>query len=275
MLSLQERLLAALAEDLGRGDVTTLAVIPAPRTTTAQFELRQAGVLSGLEVVAQVFQLLDPTLHLTWTVAEGAWLPPGVVGTVEGSARAILMGERVALNLLQRLSGIATLTYRAVEALAGSDVQLLDTRKTTPLWRDLEKRAVRAGGGRNHRLGLDDGILIKDNHIAAAGGITAAVTLAREFAYLLKVECEVTSFEELSLALAAGVDRVLLDNMVDHLGEAHRIRQEMAPHVTLEASGNMTVEQLPAVGKTGVDFVSMGALTHSAPALDIALEIML
>lgn len=274
--SLETRLKAALQEDLGRGDMTTQAVIPASQQARAQFELRQSGVVSGLSVAQQVFSLLDPNLSITWLVTEGEWLDPKVMGYLTGSAHVILMGERVALNLLQRLSGISTLTYRCVKALEGTSTILLDTRKTTPLWRDLEKQAVRTGGGHNHRLGLDDGILIKDNHIAVAGGIPSAIQQAKNGSYLLKVECEVTTLEELKQALFAGADRVLLDNMTtDQLHEAHRIRQDIAPQITLEASGNMTLERLPEVAATGIDFISMGALTHSAPALDIALEIVM
>lgn len=273
MLSLEDRLRAALSEDLGRGDVTTRSVIPRYQPATAQFELREAGVVCGQAVAAQVLALVDPALVVNWTAPEGQWLSPGILGTVYGSVHSILGAERVALNLLQRLSGIASLTYRCVKALEGSSVQLLDTRKTTPLWRDLEKQAVRTGGGCNHRSGLDDGILIKDNHIAIAGSITQAIEQAKAGAYLLKVECEVTTLAELREALVAGADRVLLDNMMDQLEAADQIRQDLAPHTTLEASGNLTLDRLSHVKQTGIDYVSMGALTHSASALDIALEI--
>ena len=276
MLSLDERLRAALAEDIGRGDATTLATIPAGQTARAEFLLKEPGVLSGLEVAARVFALLDPALRVEWTVRDGEARERGVIGTVTGPARSLLTGERVALNLLQRLSGIATFTRRHVEALGEGKTRVLDTRKTTPLWRDLEKAAVAHGGGTNHRSGLDDGILIKDNHIAAAGGITAALTHARNHGYLLKVLCEVEDLPGLEEALKAGADRVLLDNMSDDLlAEAVQVRDRLAPHVTLEASGNMTLSRLPHVAATGVDFVSVGALTHSAPALDISLNLTL
>lgn len=276
MLSLDERLRAALAEDVGRGDVTTQATIPEAQTARAEVRLKEPGVLSGLAVAERVFTLLDPRVEVCWAAQDGERRNPGVIGTVVGPARSVLSGERVALNLLQRLSGIATLTRQYVEALAGTPTRLLDTRKTTPLWRDLEKAAVRHGGGMNHRAGLDDGLLIKDNHIAAAGSIRAAVTRARSFSYLLKVECEVSDLAGLEEALHAGADRVLLDNMGDDLlAEAVRLRDRLAPRVTLEASGNMTLERLPGVAASGVDFVSVGALTHSAPALDLSLNFSL
>ncbi|KEF35036.1 nicotinate-nucleotide pyrophosphorylase [Deinococcus sp. RL] len=276
MLSLDERLRAALAEDIGRGDVTTLATIAPHQTARAEFLLKEPGVLSGLAVAERVFALLDPRLQVSWTAREGEWQRCGAIGQVTGPAQPLLTGERVALNLLQRLSGIATQTRRFVEALGGGPARLLDTRKTTPLWRDLEKAAVRHGGGTNHRAGLDDGLLIKDNHIAAAGSVTAAITRAREQGYLLKVECEVSHLAELEEALRAGVDRVLLDNMADDLlAEAVQVRNRLAPQVTLEASGNMTLERLPRVAASGVDFISVGALTHSAPALDISLKLTL
>ncbi|WP_221088685.1 carboxylating nicotinate-nucleotide diphosphorylase [Deinococcus aquaedulcis] len=273
MLSLDDRLRAALAEDIGRGDATTLATIPAGQPARAEFLLKEPGVLSGLEVAARVFALVDERVTVTWTARDGEARERGVFGTLAGPARSLLTGERLALNLLQRLSGVATQTRRYVDALGEGRTRLLDTRKTTPLWRDLEKQAVRDGGGFNHRAGLDDGILIKDNHVAAAGGIAEAIRRARDHAYLLKVECEVPDLPGLEEALRAGADRVLLDNMNDALlAEAVSLRDRVAPHVTLEASGNMTLERLPRVQESGVDFVSAGALTHSAPALDISLN---
>ncbi len=275
MLSLDQRLQAALEEDLGRGDATTLATIPEEQMAQAEFLLKQPGILSGLKVASRVFALVDPEVKVVWMVQDGDSLEGGVFGRLEGRARSLLVGERVSLNLLQRLSGIATLTKSYVNALGDSKTRLLDTRKTTPLWRDLEKAAVRHGGGKNHRFGLDDGILIKDNHIAAAGGITQAIARAKESAYLLKIECEVVSLDGLREALLAGVDRIMLDNMSDALLEqAVRLRDQLAPHISLEASGNMTLERMPRVAASGVDFVSVGALTHSAPALDISLNIL-
>ncbi|WP_412029374.1 carboxylating nicotinate-nucleotide diphosphorylase [Deinococcus yunweiensis] len=273
MLSLDDRLRAALAEDIGRGDATTLATIPATQHARAEFLLKERGVLSGLEVATRVFALVDPSVTVTWTAQDGAARERGPIGTVTGPARSLLTGERLALNLMQRLSGVATHTRRHSDALGGGHTRLLDTRKTTPLWRDLEKAAVRHGGGVNHRAGLDDGILIKDNHVAAAGSIREAIARARDHSYLLKIECEVPDLAGLEEALHAGADRVLLDNMNDDLlAQAVQVRNRLAPHVTLEASGNMTVQRLPYVAASGVDYVSAGGLTHSAPALDISLN---
>ncbi|MBZ9753408.1 carboxylating nicotinate-nucleotide diphosphorylase [Deinococcus sp. HMF7604] len=275
MLSLDERLRAALAEDIGRGDATTLATIAESQQARAEFLLKEDGVLSGLMVAARVFALVDERVTVHWTAQDGERRGRGIIGTLSGPARSLLTGERLALNLLQRLSGVATQTRRYVEALGPGRTRLLDTRKTTPLWRDLEKQAVRHGGGLNHRAGLDDGLLIKDNHVAAAGGIAEAIRRARDYAYLLKVECEVPDLPGLEEALRAGADRVLLDNMDDALlAEAVALRSSLAPHVTLEASGNMTLERLPRVAQSGVDYVSAGALTHSAPALDISLNFL-
>ncbi|WP_135229489.1 carboxylating nicotinate-nucleotide diphosphorylase [Deinococcus fonticola] len=275
MLTLDDRIQAALAEDLGRGDVTTQSTVRADTPASAQFLLKQPGVLSGLAVAARVFALLDERVTVVWEAKDGDQRERGGFGTVHGPARSLLSGERVALNLLQRLSGIATTTRRYVNALGESHTRLLDTRKTTPLWRDLEKEAVRCGGGLNHRIGLDDGILIKDNHIVAAGGITAAVQQAREAGYLLKVLCEVPDLSGLEEALNAGAERVMLDNFSDEqLTHAVQLRNHLAPHVTLETSGNVTLMRLPVIAASGVDFVSVGALTHSAPALDISLNFL-
>ena len=264
---------AALDEDLGTtGDVTSLAVIDANLRGRARFLSKDHLVLSGLEAAAGVFHAVDPGVRITWSRGEGSVVEKGeVFGEVEGAARSLLTAERPALNLLQRLSGIATLTRQAVEALGSGKTRLLDTRKTTPGLRALEKAAVRAGGGLNHRMGLFDGVMIKDNHIAACGSITQAIRRARAYVHpLMKVECEVTDLAGLDEAIAAGADMVLLDNMDDALlAEAV---ERTAGRVKLEASGNMSLERLPRVAASGVDFVSMGALTHSARAVDISLE---
>ncbi|MFC6592232.1 carboxylating nicotinate-nucleotide diphosphorylase [Deinococcus lacus] len=272
---LDTRLRLALAEDLGRGDVTTQATVPPSAAGQAEFLLKSPGVPSGYAAAARVFALLDPSLTVSWATQEGEAYPAGtVLGTVSGPLQPLLAGERLALNLLQRASGVATRTRQYGEVLAGSQARLLDTRKTNPLWRDLDKQAVRHGGGLNHRAGLDDGILIKDNHIAAVGSVAEAVRRARGSGYLLKVECEVTIPAELQEALAAGADRVLLDNMpLATLRECVALRDALAPQVSLEASGNVTLDTLAAIAETGVDFISSGALTHSAPALDISLNI--
>jgi nicotinate-nucleotide pyrophosphorylase (carboxylating) len=222
--------------------------------------------------LVEVFRQVDPSIRVTLSAAEGATLPARTVaGQVVGSARSILSGERVALNILQRLCGVATATRRAVDAVRGTKARIVDTRKTTPGLRALEKAAVRAGGGTNHRFGLFDGILIKDNHVAALGSVQGAIAEARTQAHhLLKIECEVTTLEQLDEALSANADVVLLDNMsLEQMAEAVKRTRGRA---LLEASGNMTLERLPAVAATGVDLISMGALTHSARAADISLE---
>lgn len=276
MLSLQDRLKFALQEDIGRGDVTTLSTVPEGQQGIGLLKLKSPGVVFGLEVAREVFHLVDPALNVEWDVQDGAQLEKQVLGRVTGSMRSILLGERLALNLMQRLSGVATLTRKFADALEGSNTRVLDTRKTTPLWRDLEKAAVRAGGGHNHRFGLDDGLLIKDNHVVAAGGVKNAIQSAKEQFYLIKIECEVQTLAELHEAIEAGADRIMLDNMNDeNLQEAVQIRNQLKPEVSLEASGNMTIERLHRIKTFGLDFVSVGALTHSATSLDISLDVRL
>jgi nicotinate-nucleotide pyrophosphorylase (carboxylating) len=267
----------ALEEDIGFGDVTTLSTVPAERTLTATILSRQTGVIAGLEVAAAVFRTVDPTLHLELLVADGAAATPDAqVARIEGNARSILTAERTALNFLGRLSGIATLAARSVAAIAGTHAAIVDTRKTTPGLRALEKYAVRVGGARNHRFALDDGILIKDNHIAAAGGIGPAIAGARKHApHLLKIEVECETLEQVREALTAGADVILLDNMsVGQQREAVAVIRQHDPRVLIEASGNIGTnpERLAAVAATGVDFISLGALTHSAPNFDLSLE---
>jgi len=271
---LEEALKAWLREDLGHGDLTSLLVVPEDLWGEAVILAKEGGVLAGLWVAERVFALADPRTAFTPLVAEGARVAEGTeVARVQGPLRGILAGERVALNLLQRLSGIATLTRSYVEALAGTKAQVLDTRKTTPGLRALEKYAVRVGGGRNHRFGLFDGILLKENHLRAAGGVGAAVRRAKAQApHYLKVEVEVTDLKELEEALEAGADLVLLDNFpLEALREAVR---RVGGRVPLEASGNMTLERARAAAEAGVDYVSVGALTHSAKALDLSLLVV-
>ncbi len=268
----------ALEEDVGGGDITTEATVPPETRAVGRFLAKAPGVLSGLAVAAVVFAEVDPAVAFRPLARDGDPLVPGAVfAEVAGPARSVLTAERVALNFLQRLSGVATLTARYVEAVRGTRARIIDTRKTTPGMRLLEKAAVRHGGGHNHRVGLSDGILIKDNHLAAIGGpdrIARAVAAARAGApHTLRVEVEVTSLDELEQALAAGADVVLLDNMpVEELAEAVR---RAAGRALLEASGGITLETVRAVAETGVDLISVGALTHSAPALDISLELEL
>jgi nicotinate-nucleotide pyrophosphorylase (carboxylating) len=273
----QRLLRLALDEDLGRtGDLTSRAVIPADLQGQAVFIARAPGVLAGLPAAALVFAALDDRVQFTPLVEDEALLTKGDrLATVRGPMRAILAGERTALNFMQRLSGVATQTRRHVDAVAGLRCKVLDTRKTTPGWRLLEKYAVRKGGGDNHRLGLHDGILIKDNHLAALspkGRIGDAIRAARQVA-TVPVEVEVDNLEQLDAALAAKPDMVLLDNMtLDALREAVRRRNAAAPGVLLEASGGVTLQTIRAIAETGVDRISVGALTHSAVALDIALD---
>lgn len=271
-----DRLLqSALAEDIGMGDITSISTVAPDRQISGRYIAKEAGVLCGLAFVARAFALLDPAIAFAPLAGDGEAIAKGdVIATVSGNARAILMGERVGLNLLQHMSGVATQTARAVAAVAGTGAKIVDTRKTTPGLRALDKYAVRAGGGGNHRFGLFDGVLIKDNHIVAAGGIAAAVAAARKRApHSLKVEVEVETLEQLREALEAGADIVMLDNMpLEMMREAVRCVQGRA---LVEASGNMgdkTDAELRAVAETGVDLISIGALTHSVRALDISLK---
>ncbi len=273
MSDLRADVRAWLAEDVGPGDLTTIACVPASTAAVGRLTARQKGVVAGLEAARRVFAELDPSLAWQAELADGDSVAMGgVIATVSGLARPILTGERLALNLLQRLSGIATLTRRFVESAGG--VAVLDTRKTTPGLRALEKAAVRAGGGRNHRFGLYDGILIKDNHIAAAGGVRQAVEAARRLApHTLVIEVEVDTLGQLDEAIAAGAGAVLLDNM-----PAWVLREAVArvpEGIFVEASGGITAETVGALAATGVQAVSVGALTHSAPALDIGLDLTL
>lgn len=265
----------ALEEDLGeRGDVTSLATLPANTQINAQITVKANGVIAGLGLVSAVYAEIDPDVQVEPVVSDGTAVTPGtLICRVSGAGRSILTGERVALNFLQRLSGIATQTASYVHAAAGTKAVILDTRKTTPGWRTLEKYAVRMGGGHNHRIGLYDMVLIKDNHIDAAGSITAAVTAveANPIARGLPIEVEVKDIAELREALSLNIDRILLDNMNDNqIREAVTIT---AGQVALEASGNMSLERVPVVAALGVDYISVGALTHSATALDLSMRL--
>jgi nicotinate-nucleotide pyrophosphorylase (carboxylating) len=268
----------ALAEDLGpAGDRTSQALIPADQPGRAAFVARAAGVVAGLPAAAMVCAAVDSALTFQPVLSDGSPVERGsVLATVAGPLRSILVAERTALNFLQRLSGVASLTRKYVEAVAGFRAKVLDTRKTTPGWRWLEKYAVRAGGGTNHRFGLYDGILIKDNHLAGLGGdVRKAVELARSFPGNagLPVEVEVDHLEQLEAALAARADIVLLDNMTpDRMRAAVARRDAVSPGTLLEASGGVNLATVREIASTGVDRISVGALTHSAPALDIALD---
>lgn len=273
--TLDSLLLAALAEDVGQEDLTTAATVDAGARCEARLVAKQSGVLSGIGVFRRVFELMHQRGegHLAdWNaMLDGERIAPGdLVATFRGQTRAVLTGERVALNLLQHLSGVATLTAAFVERVGDAKARIVDTRKTTPLLRRLEREAVVHGGGANHRFNLATGILIKENHIAAAGGVGEAVARARRHApHLMKVEVEVRDFAELDQALDAGADVILLDNM-DNTTLAEAVRRVQG-RALLEASGNMSLDRVRSVAETGVDLISVGALTHSAPAIDLSL----
>lgn len=263
----------ALDEDLGRaGDITTNATIPAEHYAHAKIVAREAGTIAGLAAATQVFAMLDPSVEVVLHILEGAPVEAGtVLAEVSGPARAILTGERTCLNFVGHLSGIATQTAAMQEAVAGTRARIVDTRKTLPGLRAVAKYAVRAGGGANHRFGLDDSVLIKDNHIAALGSIEAAVDAAkRKVGHPVKIELEVDTLEQLETALEVGVDVVLLDNM-----EPETLRKAVAMvggRCLTEASGGVTMETVRAVAESGVDLIAVGAITHSAPQLDIGLD---
>lgn len=264
---------AALEEDIGAGDITTLATIPADRLASARFLAKQNLVLAGLDVAHTVFMTIDGSIEWSASKNDGELISKGMeFATVSGNARALVMGERTALNFLQRLSGIATLTRKYCDEIEGTGAALLDTRKTIPGFRELEKYAVRMGGGKNHRMGLHDRYLIKDNHISVAGSISKAVSLAmaaREAGQLVEVEAR--TFIEVREAIDSGADIILLDNMnPTEIADAVKF---VAGRAKLEASGNITLENIRSYAETGVDFISTGAITHSATASDISMKI--
>ena len=265
---------AALAEDVGDGDRTTAALVPEDAVCRAQLVLEEPGVVCGVSVAAAVFGALDPSVHVEALVAEGASVtsPPTVLAEIEGPARAILTGERVALNLLGRLCGIASLTHRFVELVEGTGTVVLDTRKTTPGLRALEKYAVRCGGGTNHRAGLYDAVLVKENHLRIAGGIPAAADALRGATDGLAVEFEAETIEQVREAIDAGIHRILLDNMSP--AEVADAVAFTAGRAELEASGGVSLATVRAYAETGVDFVSVGALTHAARSLHVSLEVL-
>lgn len=280
MSSLRTRIAAALDEDLGPGDVTTEATIAPDTVGTAEIVAKQPLVVSGLAAVQAVFAEVAARFGTFVSVkpqkADGDVAEPGdVIVTLHGNLRAILVGERVALNLFMRMCGVASHVRRWLQDVPPATFRAVDTRKTTPLWRDLEKAAVRHGGGHNHRFGLFDGVLIKDNHIAGAGGVAEAIAAARsEVHHLLRIEVEVTDLEELSEALAAGCDGVLLDNMTDaELAEAVALVRARRPEVFCEASGNMDPGRLVALAQVGLDLISVGGFVHQARWADLSLKV--
>ena len=271
-LGLDEFLVAALREDVGTGDVTTSACVPEDAVSDGVFVAKEAGVVCGIDVAARVFALLGERVAVTPRVNDGDTVDVGdIIAEISGPSRSILTGERTALNLLQHMSGVATRTAEAVKTVAGTKAKIVDTRKTLPGLRILDKYAVKCGGGANHRLNLSDGVLIKDNHIAAAGGIANAVRLARNsIPFTLKIEVETETPAQIEEALEAGADIIMLDNMTnDDMSEAVK---KIGSRALTEASGNMGERDLRAVAETGVDFISIGALTHSVKALDISLK---
>jgi nicotinate-nucleotide pyrophosphorylase (carboxylating) len=272
-LLIEPIVLHALEEDLGRaGDITSDLIIPATKKVKVKLAARKPGTIAGLIAAEAAFRFVDPDLKFTVKLPDGSRAKAGaVVATIEGSARSILTAERVALNFTGHLSGVATATRALVDAVKGTKARIVDTRKTTPGLRVLEKYAVRCGGGFNHRFGLDDAILIKDNHIAAAGSITKAVKAARAgIAHMTKIEVEVDTLKQLGEALKIGVDTILPDNMSPEM-----LRKAVAMaegRAVLEASGNITIDTVRAVAETGVDYISSGAITHSAATLDLGLD---
>ncbi len=272
-LMLEPQVRAALLEDLGRaGDITTDAIVPADLLTRCVLRAREPGVVAGLDLARLAFSLVDPRLQFSIHCPAGTAGPPGDgIATVSGPARGVLIGERVALNYLSHLSGIASATNRIVRAVAGTRARICETRKTIPGLRALQKYAVRVGGGSNHRFGLDDAVLIKDNHVAIAGGVRIAIERARRaVGHLVKIEVEVDTLLQLEEALSVGIDAVLLDNMAaPTLREAVRMVDGRA---ITEASGRVTPETAPALAETGVDLISIGWLTHSVAVLDIGLD---
>jgi len=272
LMNADQFILSALREDISSEDVTTNSVMREYKLGEVDLICKQDGVIAGLGVFRRVFELLDPTTEVTFTCKDGDKVSKGEkLGVIRGDIRVLLSGERTALNYLQRMSGIATYTRNIVELLAGSSTKLLDTRKTTPNMRIFEKYAVKVGGGNNHRYNLSDGILLKDNHIGAAGGIRQAIAMAKEYApFVRKIEIEVENLDMLREALDAGADIIMLDNMsVEDMREAVRLAKGMAE---TECSGNVTRENIAKLVDIGVDYISSGALTHSSPILDLSMK---
>ncbi|MFC4600597.1 carboxylating nicotinate-nucleotide diphosphorylase [Cohnella hongkongensis] len=274
--AVKEQLRAWLEEDIGSGDVTTMSTVPQGHRSRGIIHAKQKGVLAGIPLACLVFETVDPDLKFEALASDGDRVERGaVLAIVEGSSHSILTGERLALNLLQRLSGIATKTSEYVAGAQGTPVRVTDTRKTTPGHRTLEKYAVRVGGGFNHRFGLYDAVMIKDNHIKAAGGIAAAVQSAKaRIPHTMMIEVEAESLAQAREAVRAGAHIVMLDNMgTDAMGETVKALKEMAPHIVVEASGGITPERISEIARCGVDVISVGSLTHSFQALDISLDL--
>ncbi|RAP73285.1 carboxylating nicotinate-nucleotide diphosphorylase [Paenibacillus montanisoli] len=273
---LRNQIRAWLAEDIGTGDITSWATIPAGTRSKAVIHVKETGILAGIPIARLVFEVVDPALEFRPLASDGDAVTKGtVLAEVEGSTHSILTGERLALNLMQRLSGIATKTRAFVEAIEGLPVRLVDTRKTTPGHRMLEKYAVRVGGGFNHRFGLYDAVMIKDNHIKGSGGITGAVRAARQaIPHTMKIEVETESIAQVEEALACGSDIIMLDNMTnDLMREAVQLIKSQSPHIIVEASGGVNLNTIRGIAETGVDVISVGGLTYSFQSLDISLDL--
>ncbi len=271
-IGIDDFILSALKEDIGTGDITTQSCIPADAVSTGRFLAKADGVFCGGDVLCRVFFLYDPSVSVSLYMEDGAWVNKGdVIATVQGSSQSILSCERVALNIVQHMSGIATYAKSLVEQVAGTKARIVDTRKSTPGMRVLEKYAVKAGGAGNHRFNLADGVLIKDNHIAAAGGIGQAIAAVRaNVPHTMKIEVEVETMDQVQEALEAGADIIMLDNM--DCAAMKQAVDQIAGRALTEASGNMGERDLRQVAETGVDIISVGALTHSVTALDISLK---
>lgn len=269
----EETIRLALAEDIGHGDITSSLIVPESGDQRAVIRAKEDFILAGMPFVRNVFSIIDPGIKINTFFGEGAEVTKGSdIAEVTGNARGLLLGERTALNILQRVSGIATLTSDYKKLVSDLAVKIVDTRKTAPGMRYMEKYGVRAGGGHNHRFGLSDGVLIKDNHIKIAGGVRTAMSLAKQAHHLLKIEIEVSNFEDLREALDAGVDVIMLDNMsIADMGRAVEIARGRA---LLEASGNINIDNVREIALTGVDLISVGALTHSVRAVDISMKII-
>lgn len=272
----REALRNALQEDLGHGDITSVLTVPGETKATARIIAKEDIVLAGAPVVKEIFSLIDPDVAVSILVSDGSFVRKGeTIAELSGGARSLLAGERTALNVLQRISGVATLTRAYVDRVKGLPVRIVDTRKTTPGMRFLEKYGVAMGGGVNHRFGLYDGILIKDNHVKIAGGVRNALERAKKAHHLLKMEVEVRNLGELAEALEAGADVIMLDNMsVAQMKEAVRVTRGNRAGVILDASGNVGIGNVREIAETGVDLISVGALTHSVRAVDISMKIV-
>ena len=275
---IDDLLTLAFAEDIGDGDATTLSTIPADEMGRQHLLVKEEGILAGVDIARKVFEKFDSSLKMTVFIGDGAHVKPGDIAfVVEGPVRSLLQTERTMLNIMQRMSGIATMTDRYQSRLAGLKTKVLDTRKTTPGMRMIEKEAVKIGGGCNHRIGLFDMILIKDNHVDFAGGITAAVTKAKNYCKEhgkdLRIEVEVRNTDEINEALAVGVDRIMLDNFTpERTADAVKLIRSVNPAVEIESSGGITMDTLRSYGEAGVDFISVGALTHSVKGLDLSFK---